>query len=296
MARDLVGKVGPEESINLLNKIQQNDLKYFQMSEIHLLMHVIGEETYKKYGQEAVLMCQDDMLNGCMHGVMLSVFADNGFEGIKNIIESCRSQPPYKFRIRCVHGAGHGFLVASNYRDLPGALKMCDSIENIKEKDLESCYYAVFMENVSGEHDGLVPESHPWLDKDDLFYPCNAVDTRYRDQCYQTQPSWWYQNLRDIRKTAGLCHNAPPENQEACAAGVALLLHVRNKSYEVDTVLNDCGTYFKNDKFFDACLLITSRAGLARYEFDFARGLCKNIKAEDTQKECHENIQEFLSL
>jgi hypothetical protein len=291
ITRDLVQLVGPEDSIKLLNKLRQKDLKYFQMSEIHLLMHVVGEEAYKKFGYEALSKCYEDIFNGCTHGVILSVIDEEGLDGVKNIINACKSQPPYSFRIQCVHGAGHGFLAYSNYEDLPGALTMCDSLPVYNKKDLDSCYYAVFMENVFGEHNGVREDSRAWLNKDKI---CDSVDSKYRNECYKIQPSWWYKNLRDFKKTAIKCYEVPLENRPACAAGFGMLAHTIKRTFDAKDTFADCSAFFKEEEFIDQCLLIVNKSGLSRHEFDFAVNLCKKISSEESKKECYQNIIYFL--
>jgi hypothetical protein len=101
------------------------------------------------------------------------------------ICASLRHQQPYSFyHYNCVHGLGHGFMEIKK-DELFDALGACNALADSWER--ESCYGGVFMENVMAS---ITPgRTTKYLKTDDLMYPCDAVETGYKQQCYLMQTS-----------------------------------------------------------------------------------------------------------
>lgn len=295
LTRTLVDKAGPSQAISLLNEIRQSDIPGLYLSEIHLLTHIVGEEAYKRYGHAALFHCEDDIQNGCTHGVFLRATSEHGLGGVNAILGPCKSEPNYKYQIWCLHGAGHAFLAMSGYGDLPWALEQCDLLDSRGRERPDSCYQGVFMENVHGEHGGTEIYSKPWLSEDELFMPCDRVEAHYRDQCYIIQPGWWLVNLKDMDKTAELCDKAPVENRRACAGGVGLMIHAKNKTEDSKVMAAGCRRYFKESILADACLNTVSRGIFIYHEYEIAIDFCRETLTEEGRTDCYKLIGEKMS-
>ena len=99
----------------------------------------------------------------------------------------------------CTHGLGHGLMITTGY-DLPLALKVCDRLST--HRDNRSCNGGVFMENVSNFY-GVQSR---WLRDDDPLYPCDAVATSDKFECYELVTSHIVRaNGGDWKKTAETC-------------------------------------------------------------------------------------------
>jgi hypothetical protein len=127
--------------------------------------------------------------SGYYHGVMESVISKIGYQQIRSklntICAGISADQKYSFyHYNCVHGLGHGVMAVNN-GELFDALTTCDSLTDSWEQ--ESCFGGVFMENVMSE---VNPDHHTkYLKSDDLMYLCNAVDNRYKQQCFLMQTS-----------------------------------------------------------------------------------------------------------
>lgn len=184
--------------------------------QAHLLAHSIGEATYEKYGLESLHHCQNDMLNGCVHGLMISAVADIGTKGIKDMVESCKVNTDFEY-FMCSHAAGHGFMALHVY-DLDLALAECDALPDLDLQERDHCYNGVFMENVLGEHDGLTPFDRETLSKSDLLLPCSQVEDKYQSACYLNQVTWWQQVFEgDLAQMGKQCSTVPQEFELHCA-------------------------------------------------------------------------------
>ena len=79
---------------------------------------------------------------------------------------------------QCLHGLGHGLMLSTGY-DLRLSLDVCRRLS--REWDAEACKGGAFMENVNPMSGG----QSRWLRDDDPLYPCSAVETADRYECYK---------------------------------------------------------------------------------------------------------------
>ncbi len=154
---------------------------------------------------------------------------------------------------QCAHGMGHG-LVMFHGHDLPVALKGCDLLGSGFQR--ETCYQGAFMENVvnalaphhpastlaRGEggapagHDHAAPPAASGhdhhaaagghaapapafkaLDRDDLLYPCSAMEARYLSACYSMQTSVaLHFTGQDVGAVARVCQTVPEPWRPTC--------------------------------------------------------------------------------
>lgn len=188
-------------------------------SQCHQLAHVIGRAAAERYGNVIDAYNQGDNFcwSGYYHGVMETVVQKIGYDDIDaklgTICESARTQQPYSFyHYNCVHGLGHG-LMAVKSNNLITSLKSCDGLRDSWEK--ESCYGGVFMENVMSS---VNPDHHTdFIKADDPLYPCTAVDTQYKHQCYLMQTSHALDVVAgSFEKVFTLCSSIEAEYQNVC--------------------------------------------------------------------------------
>jgi len=160
-------------------------------SYCHQITHVIGRTEADSLNDVSLAYAQGDNFcwSGYYHGVMESIVtkigSNNIINALPNICTAIKLKKRYSFdHFNCVHGLGHGIMdiTASN---LFSSLKLCDSLQDSWEQ--QSCYGGVFMEN---EMDEVNPShSTKYLSATDPMYPCTAVDTKYKEQCYLMQTS-----------------------------------------------------------------------------------------------------------
>lgn len=220
IVRAMAEKYGPREALQLM---QRSGLP--QTGETHLLVHEIGNVAYERYGQSALLYCDESFLSACYHGVVLNEIGDRGIAGVARLIEECRSAGPHIYA-QCSHAAGHGFLAYNNYKVLE-ALPFCDQLgEFAQDIPTFNCRDGIFMENIFGVHNGK-PSPNRMVKTDDPYYPCNAVPEKYRDGCFANQATLMYQLFDgNLRKVAEHCDKVGEEKyKEICYNNFARQIH-----------------------------------------------------------------------
>ncbi len=204
------GATNPVKALEDLKNLGEKNA--YPKAQCHQLAHVIGHEGYAKYGSlsKAYTMGDSYCWSGYYHGVTESAVGAMGADRIRaeanTICAELASKQKYSFdHFNCVHGLGHGFMTVDNF-NLFDALKSCDLLED--QWDKSSCYGGVFMENVMVAVRG---DGHSdYLREDEPMYPCTAVDTLYKQQCYLMQTSYaLQQNSYDFATVAGLCQTIP---------------------------------------------------------------------------------------
>jgi hypothetical protein len=186
----IVDKRSPEAAVADL-KLDAKDNAYV-LSQCHQLIHRIGRAAAKKYPNVADAYSHGDNYcwSGYYHGVMETIAARLGYDGvvskINTICQEVKTQQQYSFyHYNCVHGLGHGVMGITN-NQLLDSLKICDKLDDSWEQ--QSCYGGTFMENVMSEDNPDHKTS--FLKASEPMYPCTAVDTRYKGQCYLMQSSY----------------------------------------------------------------------------------------------------------
>ena len=156
----------------------------------HETLHLIGRAAFDDTDSLGVAFENGDTFcrSGYYHGVLEGVFLEEGSESLltdlDRICENVSGKERYSYNyFSCVHGIGHGLMAHFNH-DLFASLSGCDNLS--EEWEQGSCYGGVFMENVISDS----PENPSrFLKRDDLVYPCNAVEARYKQSCFLMQTS-----------------------------------------------------------------------------------------------------------
>jgi hypothetical protein len=195
--------------------------------ETHLLIHVIGDYIYDKFGPEGLPLCRDYFLSACYHGFIINTLADYGLKGMAEAMVKCRAADP-GVSAQCAHAAGHGFVAWHDY-DLIKAAEMCDELGKRTEHFPHfNCYDGVFMENIWGVHGGK-PSEKRWVKPDDIYYPCNdeRIPERYLSGCWANQATLIYQYYQgNLKKTAEACDGVADETyRDTCYDNLARQIH-----------------------------------------------------------------------
>ncbi len=171
---------------------EDSDVLYY----CHPITHSIGRMLYKKLSEENKHLgdvfqeCDHTCHSGCFHGAMERVFQLDTTDThlIKSTLEEkvpkvCKVFEYGEYgniKFQCLHGIGHAVMFFLDY-NLTESLKLCDLLPS--SWDQSSCYGGAFMENIFASN-----KTKRWLTNDPHF-PCNAIDDKYRQDCYIMQTS-----------------------------------------------------------------------------------------------------------
>ena len=243
--QDVTKKFGVTSAFAQLKK-QYSQNNYVQ-AQCHPLTHVIGQSAVDLYStlSEAYTkgdsFCWSGYYHGLMEGMVFKLGKTNFPKMLNEICSDLPGKAVYSFDyFNCVHGLGHGVMVFTN-TELFDSLKLCDTFNGQWEKT--SCYGGVFMENVIVDNKNHFTK---YLKKDDLLYPCNAVETPYKEQCYLMQTSYILkQNNGDFRNTFALCSKADDDFRDTCFQSLGRDASSRS-NYVIGNIKNICslGTDF----------------------------------------------------
>lgn len=152
----------------------------------HTPVHHLGHFfSYYLGGISNAMPYLDSRCGGALyHGVFESYFEklnvddleDDAVHDICPIVENKFSRD----RWECLHALGHG-LMKFYGDDAISAVEHCGNLEN--QWALNSCARGVFMENQI-QH---LEFSGGTFDENDVFYPCDVVDSQYAPACYSYQ-------------------------------------------------------------------------------------------------------------
>jgi hypothetical protein len=238
---------GVETALSTLRHLAARDRRAAR--EAHHLAHGIGIRALRDPAEVSATFarCTPEFESGCYHGVLQSYFmllrmGASGRLTAEAVAAPCTGaelEASHFLRLQCLHGLGHGVAIFHDH-DLPNALASCDLLPLPWER--EACHAGAFMENVvavidphsshldhhgghggqadhadHGRHDDRPAGRFPALDPDDLHFPCNAVEARYRTACYQLQTSAVLAlHPGNLGLAAAMCAEAPAEAEDTC--------------------------------------------------------------------------------
>ncbi len=194
----------------------------FVVAQCHPLTHVIGRQAVKLYPtvskayQHGDSFCWSGYYHGVLEGIVKNIGQENLPKKMDTICADIPGKATYNFDYyNCVHGLGHGIMELDG-DDVFSSLTQCDNLTGDWEK--QSCYSGTFMENVIVfGRDG----SSPGLKAEDPIYPCTAVDSKYKFQCYLGQTSFVLsQNGGNFKATFGVCAGVEPAFREVCGQSI----------------------------------------------------------------------------
>jgi hypothetical protein len=247
------------------------------VSQCHQLSHVVGNTAVDRYGGDIARAFKDGdsfCWSGYYHGVVERAVRDLGESAFtKNADILCAAIPGkdrYSFDYyNCVHGLGHGIMAFEN-NELFTSLPLCDNLSG--EWERKSCYGGVFMENIMVDN-----RTHftKYLKKDDLMYPCNAVDTTYKEQCYLMQTSYALTETNyDFKNAFNLCANVEAAFRDTCAQSIGRDASGSTVS-NVERTVTNC-SYANDDRQEENCIAGAVRDFISYFHGDReAQALCK---------------------
>lgn len=292
---ELLERVGPIEA---QEEMLRSGLPF--TGETHLLVHVIGDYVYDKYGLDGLQYCKDYFLSACYHGFILNTLGDHGLSGVAEVMERCKDAPPGVLS-QCAHAAGHGFVAWHDYDLLKGA-EMCDALgEELERRSPASsfsyfnCYDGVFMENVWGVHDGA-PSEKRWVKTDDIYYPCNdpRIPEKYLGGCWSNQATLIYQHSKgDLKKTALACDAVENEEyRDICYNNWARQIHpITNGKKE--KVFSLCSLATGKERQ-DQCVIDNMGAYLSVGDRDIPFEICESTAGE-LENRCFERLSGMIN-
>jgi hypothetical protein len=285
--QNLVRLSGVEAAFDeLKDEHEKNDYVY---NNCHQMTHVIGRAAADLYGDiPSTLSKGDDFCgSGYYHGAMEDFVANVGPQEILEKANTLCADPAehqnHSFVHReCVHGVGHGLMVAQENEVLQ-ALQTCDTLIDDWEK--ENCYDGVFMENTMAEDS----PSHPtkYLDADRPLYPCTDVQARYKNSCYRLQVDYalGQQDGRSFPKVFELCAAVEDEFRPSCYqglgwSGAAYAIYYNTTDAERDESTRKRCMKGKSDEAQSNCAVGAAKFFVKQYRSDEqAKHLCKSFDA-----------------
>lgn len=133
------------------------------------------------------------------------------------------------------------------------------------------------------------------LDRDDLHYPCSAVEERYALSCYQMQTSaMLFLNGGDIGEAAGSCLDAPPVWRSVCFQSLGRDI-TANVLQDADRVVKECRKV-QEGAFREACYFGAVKA-LVDWRSEPAPGLelCRKVEGATYKDACYEAFGEEVA-
>lgn len=256
--KHLMGVLGAEGSMyafDVLEAMTALDRDVKRMD--HPMAHVLGRHALYVYGTigETLITCSHKVFQGCIHGALQEYFERVELDDA-DLDAVCPPGASAFERYACMHGLGHGLVLATGY-DLPHSLDLCASLG--EHTDRVNCYGGAFMENVvahndhiraggtfaghgrdpqtegSGDGHGHHGDEHHghdhgghhahggdsvpdfWVDPEDPYFPCNALDGEYEPYCWRMQTSLiHFLNGGDFEATAAICAELDGSSKTRC--------------------------------------------------------------------------------
>lgn len=284
--RALAERVGPKEALALL---KDSGLPY--TGEGHFAVHQVGYVAWERFGEKALLHCEDYFLYACYHGAVIEAAnSKDGFPTIKKMTNECRE---YQSRyVQCVHAAGHAILAIWNYQ-VDRALPTCDELFG-DESPLTYCHSGVFMENIFGVHDWDKNQRGPerkWLSDSDEYFPCNAFEEKYQIGCWQNQATRIYEMKNgDIGETAKSCEGSPEKWRDWCFDSLARQIHpmTENDANKVYSLCVLVGEYRS-----DSCIVVNAGAYFSVGDGPMGIRVC-NAAPESAKSSCFDTVISYV--
>jgi mono/diheme cytochrome c family protein len=173
---------GPKRALDELTRVSA--VNSAARADCHRIAHTIGAAALARYrgsAGQAFAEGSSACASGYYHGIAERALSEAPSGDLAPVARDLCGSPSVRrttfLAYQCVHGLGHGLMIATGY-DLPRSLETCDQLR--EEWDRTSCTGGVFMENITSSY-GIQSR---WLRDDDPLYPCQAVADRHKLYCY----------------------------------------------------------------------------------------------------------------
>jgi len=267
--------------------------------ECHETAHHLGAFLYPYVGKD-LTKAFEYAGQGCggaiYHGIIQNYFAIQRYNDVDpdtiKIVDVCPrfEDHPYEIeRWQCLHGIGHGLIVAYDY-DVFSAVKRCNVFESGWEQI--SCSKGIFMQN----NVKYVESREGNFDEDNILYPCNEVDAKYAPRCYHYHPTYiLIQNGGSIKKSFADCDRiGPDEFVKYCYHGMGRqMLPATEGKMSLINQFCQMGEQqqFHTDCFRGMVMILVNNDRDPEEGFVF----CKNIP--DTAKEdCYDGLGKWITM
>jgi len=263
----------------------------------HPQAHELGKWLFGYIGdvKEAYSYVDERCGGAVRHSVVQSFFKEQMSNGanpnnidLLNICSETTDNPFALERWHCIHGIGHGLATSYDY-DVFSAVNRCEEFEPGWEQI--SCSKGVFMENVVYNSKTRAGD----FKQDDLFYPCNAIDSKYTAICYHLHsPYVSLQNGYALKESFKDCDKILPEEfVKYCYHGMGrtyfpLILEDMKHSPGLCQVAED--PYYYGDCFRGMVMALLNERGIEE-SFEF----CKLIP-EQFKEDCYDGIGKWILM
>ena len=163
------------------------------LTNCHPIGHIIGEQTYKKYGsiEEALAQCSSVCRSACTHGVIgAAVLSQMGIEYSDNDIAHADTAELTQLGVTyCAqgdsicHAIGHVAYIAS--QNDQKAISICNASAQIPW-NREACFQGIFMERAGTFLNALYPDHAPTPPTvpGNYTYPCGTLPIAAQHACF----------------------------------------------------------------------------------------------------------------
>jgi len=255
----------------------------------HEIAHHLGVFLYKYFDgdvSEALSHVDSKCGNSLYHGVIEFSLIDQmnskniGRDDV-DITSTCKnvgSSTTTNLHIQCVHGLGHA--IAKLYEnDVFEGIKRCDELEIFEDQDM--CYDGLLMENNNEDYFTGGGD----YDENDTYYPCSALDEKYKKNCY------FYQGYHILRENEESyepsfeqCINMPDKNYIGkCIGAVSQEMTYHHFYNNLDETVKMCNTV--DAKYQIGCILSSLDALTLYIDEDLGYEFCQMVRV-DQKDEC----------
>jgi len=227
--QDLVRNLGVEAAFaELKGEMATNN---FINSNCHQISHVIGRVAADLYGDipntysHGNSFCGSGYYHGALETIVAKIGPDRILEEADSLCADLGGHPKHSlFHYNCAHGLGHGFM-GNQENDIFDSLDTCDALSDPWER--ERCYGGVFMENVITKDDREHPSKY--LKAASPLYPCDTIESRYKNECYQRQTSYALRTQgNDFVRVFDLCRRLEDGFSSPCYQGLGWAASVQS--------------------------------------------------------------------
>lgn len=252
-AHVLYNQFGLAKTLALLKDNEAHTEVYARCHEVTHYLSRFEYEKQKNIGK-VYAMCDSSCHGGCYHGTLEAYLkeqeAKKGYNLTEQFAKVCGKESNYQKPLEfyeCLHGLGHAAMFVTDM-ELLQSLKLCDIFR--EQVHREKCYTGVFMENSSSstsfDHKSI------YIKADDPFYPCNIMDEKYLQICWQYQSSYFsIINNQDWAKVADMCLAIPQKYQDRCFRTIGT--NQVGYTSSLQTMKEDCGL-MPNSHFENICV------------------------------------------
>jgi hypothetical protein len=297
----LLSAAGSIHAFDVLESMSHSDQQIMRRS--HPMSHVLGAHALYVYGTIANTLanCSHKVFQGCIHGALEEYFRHVEELDPPTIRQVCPLEGSSFEQYACLHGLGHGLVLATNYH-LGRSLDLCAMLETPHARN--SCYGGAFMENVVAYMDHARGGGHAhhehgdhghggtpsfWVTRADPTVPCSIVDEEYQRSCWLMQTSLiLFLNQGDLQATAATCDTLEEPLVERCYRSLGRDISART-NHNPAAGSQNCA-YASSSEYREACI-IGWIANVITHHADPSVGipLCNGFDAAD-RPACYQGV------